>query len=58
MATNQIEARIDTLQDEIDIALGRNDHGKAQALFTRQQELYRRLPGGSEPIVGSSGRTS
>ncbi len=58
MATNQIEARIDTLQDDIDAALAKNDHSKAQRLFTTQQSLYRRLPGGTDPVVGGSGRTS
>lgn len=58
MATNQIEARIDTLQDEIDAALAKNDHGKAQKKYLLQQALYGRLPGGSEPIVGSQGRTA
>lgn len=58
MATNEIEAQIETLQDEIDAALAKNDHGKAQKKYLLQQALYGRLPGGSEPIVGSQGRTA
>ena len=57
MSTKDIEARIDTIQDEIDHAQARNDDSKAQSLYEQQQALYRLLPGGGAPIVGSQGRT-
>ena len=54
--TGTVQAKIDELEDEIDAAQARNDTTKAQLLFEKQQNLYRRLPGGDEPVVGSGGR--
>lgn len=57
MNTAQIEAKIDTIQDDIERAQAVNDDVKANALFAQQQGLYRLLPGGGDPIIGSQGRT-
>ena len=57
MNTSQIETAIDNLSDEIDAAQARNDDTKAQILYERQQQLFRLLPGGGDPIIGSQGRT-
>ena len=54
MSTN-VEAQIEQLGDEIDAAQARNDGIKAQALYEKQQDLYRLLPGGRDPAVGSGG---
>ena len=55
MDTKAIEERIDAIEDDIDRAKSRGDYTKANALYAAQQSLYRRLPGGSDPAVGSSG---
>ncbi len=53
-----IEAQIDALQDQIDKAQAVNNDTKANTLYQKQLALERLLPGGSEPIVGSEGRTA
>ncbi len=54
----KVQAQIEALEDQIDKAQARNDTDKANRLYQEQQALYQRLPGGSEPIVGSEGRTA
>ena len=58
MNTADIEAKIKTLQGEIELATAQNDGITAQEKYLVQQELYRRLPGGTGPIVDGSRRTS
>ena len=50
-----IQARIDALDDEIQTAQNRNDTTKAQALYEKQQSLYRQQPGGRDPVAGVIG---
>ena len=50
-----VQAKIDALDDEIQTAQNRSDPGKAQALYEKQASLYRMLPGGRDPVVGTSG---
>ena len=57
MNTKQIEARIDTLQDDIERAQAVNDDVKSNRLYQEQQGLYRLLPGGGDPAIGEGGRT-
>ena len=54
----KVQAQIEALEDQIDKAAARNDTDKANRLYQEQQALYRRQPGGREPIVGSEGRTA
>lgn len=57
MNTAAIEAQIKTLDRDIERAQAEQDPD-VDALYQRQQALYRLLPSGSEPIVGSGGRTT
>ena len=50
-----VEAQIAALEDEMDKAEAVNDSIKLQELYEKQQGLYRLLPGGADPAVGSSG---
>lgn len=56
--TENIRERIDELQEEIERAQSRNDRSKANRLYAEQQKAYRRLPGGTDPVIGESGRTT
>ncbi len=56
MNTAAIEAQIKTLERDIERAQAEQDPD-VDALYQRQQALYRLLPGGSEPIVGEGGVT-
>lgn len=58
MNTAAIEAQIKGMEKEIDRANAENDPTEANRLYLIQQQLYGRLPGGSEPIVGRSGRVA
>lgn len=58
MNTPAVEAKIKQMDGEIAKATAENDYGEANRLYAIQQELYGRLPGGSEPMVGRGGRTS
>ena len=57
MNTAAIEAKIKGIHQEMEKASAENDFGEANRLYLIEQELYGRLPGAGEPIVGSGGRT-
>ena len=56
--TKDIQARIDALGDVILKAKAQNDGWKAQESYQEQLRLEGLLPGGTDPIVGSAGRTA
>ena len=58
MNTAAIEARIEAIHDEIDVVRAKGRSDKANALYQEALALEARLPGGTEPIVGSGGRTA
>ena len=58
MNTAAIEAKIKGIHQEMEKASAENDFGEANRLYLIEQELYGRLPGGGEPLVGQSGRIS
>ncbi|MCH7864098.1 MAG: MCE family protein [Proteobacteria bacterium] len=58
MTTDQIEARIEEVQDEIDKAKARFDPTKANKLYQESLALEARLPGGGDAIIGRDGRTA
>ena len=55
MTTDDIEAEILRTEVAIDEAKRYGDAALANRLYQGQQALFRMLPGGSEPVVGSSG---
>ena len=57
MATNQIEARIEAIRDDIDKAQARQDTTKANKLYQEALGLEALLPGGTDPIIGQAGRS-
>lgn len=58
MNTAAIEAQIKETHKAIERATLEFDNEEANRLYLLEQELYRRLPGGSEPVVGEGGRTT
>ena len=52
-----LDTEIDELEGQIDKATAEGDNVKANDLFTKQQELYRKKHG-TVPIVGSEGRAA
>ena len=50
-----IESQIRDMDKAMDKAKAEGDRGELGRLYQAQQGLYRRLPGGSDPVVGSSG---
>ena len=53
--TNDIQSQIRDMEKAMDRAEVEGDREERSRLFRAQQELYRRLPGGGDPVVGSSG---
>lgn len=56
MNTAAIEAKIKDIHQKIDRAKAEFDTTEANRLYLIEQQLYGRLPGGSEPAVGHGGR--
>ena len=53
----EIEARIEEIRDDIDKAQARFDRTKANKLYQEALALEALLPGGTDPIIGSAGRS-
>ena len=58
MATTNIRAQLNDLQERIERAQARHDTTTANRLYAEQLALQRRLPGGADPAIGEGGRTA